>query len=69
MHDGSLKTLEEVITHYNDGGKSHKHKSELIQPLGLTKKEKSDLVAFLQALTDEKFSTNPLFNNEKKMKE
>ena len=65
MHDGSFKTLEQVVTHYNEGGKSHKHKSELIRPLKLTKKEKSDLVVFLHTLTDEQFSKNPLFNNEK----
>ena len=61
MHDGSLLSLEEIIEHYDTGGKDHPNKSSLIQPLSLTNKEKDDLVAFLKALTDESFIQNPLF--------
>lgn len=61
MHDGSLKTLESVVEHYNSGGKSHVQKSTLIQPLGLTPGEKANLVAFLKTLTDESFLNNPKF--------
>ena len=61
MHDGSLNTLEEVIEHYQTGGKNHPHKSDLIQPLGLTDSEKVDLIEFLKSLTDETFISNPLF--------
>jgi cytochrome c peroxidase len=56
MHDGSLATLEEVIEHYNQGGKNHPLKSELIQPLGLAESEKSALLAFLMTLTDNEFA-------------
>lgn len=63
MHDGSLFTLEEVINHYQTGGKNHRHKSSLIQPLNLTAKEKEDLILFLKSLTDESFVNNPLFKN------
>ncbi|MEZ4981787.1 MAG: cytochrome c peroxidase [Saprospiraceae bacterium] len=61
MHDGSIQTLEEVIEHYNLGGKQHLHKSDLIHPLGLTADEKSDLINFLKTLTDETFIENPIF--------
>lgn len=65
MHDGSLLTLEEVIEHYNSGGKNHPHKSDLIQPLELSDKEKKDLINFLKSLTDKGFIQNRLFKNEK----
>lgn len=52
MFDGSLKTLEEVIEHYNSGGKNNYQQNSLIRPLNLTKQEQSDLVSFLKALTD-----------------
>ena len=61
MHDGSVETLEQVIEHYNTGGKPHPNKSDLIRPLNLTSKEKSDLKAFLLCLTDREFTTNPIF--------
>ena len=63
MHDGSFENLEEVIEHYNTGGKNHPNKSELIQPLDLSNKEKRDLIAFLKSLTDESFIQNSLFQN------
>ena len=63
MHDGSFQTLEEVIEHYNSGGKNHPHKSDLIKPLDLSNREKNDLIAFLKSLTDESFVQNPLFKN------
>ena len=61
MHDGSLSSLEEVIEHYQTGGKNHPHKSDLVQPLGLSESEKLDLIEFLKSLTDETFISNPLF--------
>ena len=54
MHDGSFETLEEVIEHYNSGGKNHPNQSSILRPLFLSQKDKSDLVAFLKTLTDEK---------------
>jgi cytochrome c peroxidase len=53
MHDGSLATLREVIDFYNIGGGYQQPKSVLLRPLNLSEKEKSDLVAFLEALTGE----------------
>ena len=51
MHDGSLSTLEEVVEFYNKGGDNNPEKDPLLKPLSLIHKEKSELVAFLKALT------------------
>ncbi len=51
MHDGSLPTLASVIDHYNDGFVHRETLSDLIKPLGLTKVEKAELVAFLETLS------------------
>lgn len=48
MHDGSLKTLEDVIEHYNKGGNPNQWLDEEIFPLKLTAEEKADLVQFLK---------------------
>ncbi|HUG18218.1 MAG TPA: cytochrome c peroxidase [Planctomycetaceae bacterium] len=48
MHDGSLKTLEEVVDYYNKGGVPNNHLDEEIFPLKLTDEEKRDLVTFLK---------------------
>lgn len=61
MHDGSLGTLEEVVEHYARGGRGHPNTDPLILPLDLSAREKADLVAFLRALTDEAFLTDPRF--------
>jgi cytochrome c peroxidase len=53
MHDGSLKSLEEVVEHYNKGGVKNPHLNRRIKPLNLSDREKSDLVAFLKALSGE----------------
>lgn len=63
MHDGSIKSLEDVIEHYNSGGKSHPQKSFLIKPLGLSAKEKYQLLIFLESLTDSEFIQNQNFRN------
>ncbi len=63
MHDGSMKTLQDVIEHYDQGGKENAQKSELIKPLNLTEQEKRDLISFLESLTDQSFIDNPLFKN------
>jgi cytochrome c peroxidase len=64
MFDGSLETLEEVIAHYNKGGKNHTNQSPLVKPLKLTRDEQKALVAFLKSLTDKAFITNKKFQNE-----
>jgi cytochrome c peroxidase len=51
MHDGSLKTLSDVIDFYDRGGDAVRGKSPLIVRLDLSAQEKADLLAFLQSLT------------------
>lgn len=53
MHDGRLATLATVVAHYNQGGTGARNQDAAIQPLALTAEEQADLVAFLQALTDD----------------
>ncbi len=53
MHDGVFKSLEEVIDFLDQGGGQNPNLSPLMKPLGLTKEEKGDLLAFLKALTGE----------------
>ncbi len=53
MHDGSQKTLEEVVEFYDKGGLKNKNLDEKIKPLKLTEAEKKYLVAFMQALNGE----------------
>jgi cytochrome c peroxidase len=54
LHDGSRKTLKEVMDFYVGGGNSNPHRDPLIKPLDfLTGQEQQDLLAFLQALTGE----------------
>jgi cytochrome c peroxidase len=60
MHNGVFQSLEEVIDFYDRGGGTVSGKSPLLQPLGLTGREKRDLLAFLQALTGELPTVTPL---------
>lgn len=54
MHDGSQKTLEEVVEWYDKGGHKNPWLSDKMKPLNLTPQEKSDLVAFMvEGLTGE----------------
>ena len=53
MHDGSLRTLKDVVDFYVGGGTSNPHLDKLIKPLSLTSEERADLVAFLESLTGE----------------
>lgn len=62
MHDGSMGTLEDVILHYESGGKNHPNRSDLIEPFTLTQLERNELILFLKTLTDESFINNPLFS-------
>lgn len=63
MHDGSLPDLRAVIAHYRKGGAGHFRQDPRVRPLDLTDEEASDLVAFLQALTDASFLENPIFRS------
>ncbi|QGJ70065.1 Methylamine utilization protein MauG [Planctomycetales bacterium 10988] len=56
MHNGSLKTLEEVVDFYNKGGVPNPQMDEEIFPLNLTDKEQADLVQFLrEGLSSEEY--------------
>jgi cytochrome c peroxidase len=53
MHDGSLKTLEAVVEHYDKGGIPNPALDKDIKKLNLTEQEQKDVVAFMRALTSE----------------
>jgi cytochrome c peroxidase len=53
MHDGSQKTLEEVVAFYDRGGHKNPWLSSDVKPLKLTNQEQKDLVAFLNSLSGE----------------
>ncbi|NCX95706.1 MAG: cytochrome-c peroxidase [Chitinophagia bacterium] len=59
MHNGAFKTLKDVIEYYDNPLRFVPHPinadSLLAQPLHLTAAEKSDLLQFLLALTDDRF--------------
>ena len=73
MHDGSIATLEEVIEHYAQGGRTllegpfagdgsqNPHKSEFVVGFLLEAPEVADVLAFLRSLTDPTFLSNPAF--------
>jgi cytochrome c peroxidase len=61
MHDGSVATLEDVIEQYAKGGRGHPATDPQITPLSLSAADKADLVAFLRALTDERFLVDPRY--------
>jgi cytochrome c peroxidase len=64
MHDGSIATLDDVIDHYERGGRQitngqyagdgrlSPYKSEFVRGFELSAAERADLISFLQALTD-----------------
>ncbi len=55
MHDGSVKTLAEVVDLYDRGGEKNPNLDPKIAPLGLKPSERKALVAFLEALSGEGF--------------
>ncbi|MEM7138124.1 MAG: MbnH family di-heme enzyme [Myxococcota bacterium] len=75
MHDGSLETLDDVIDHYARGGTlteegpnagdgfNNPNKSAFLNGFEITEQEREDLKAFLRALTDESFITDPAFSD------
>jgi cytochrome c peroxidase len=56
MHDGSMATLWDTIDFYNNGGVLHPQLDKAMQPLDLGADEIDQLVAFLFALTDDRFA-------------
>jgi cytochrome c peroxidase len=53
MHDGSIRTLLDVIRFYNQGGLKNPLLDEKMVPLNLTEQEMNALVEFLRALTSD----------------
>lgn len=53
MHDGSIKTLIDVVQFYNRGGNPNRYLDKRIQALQLTDAEVNDLVEFLRSLTSD----------------
>ena len=51
MHDGSIKTLKEVVDLYDKGGTLNKNLDKDIKPLKLSSDQRADLVEFLRALS------------------
>jgi cytochrome c peroxidase len=69
MHDGRLKTLDEVIEHYSDKMNFNSPNiHSLISShggiqLNLTAEQKTNLKAYLMTMTDNKLITNPAYGN------
>ncbi len=53
MHDGSQKTLAEVVEWYAKGGHPNSTLSDKVKKLDLNDQDKQDLVAFMEACTGE----------------
>ncbi len=52
MHDGSLKTLEEVVAFYRRGGHPNSNLDGALAPIEMTDADGVNLVAFLRALSE-----------------
>jgi cytochrome c peroxidase len=75
MHDGSIATLEAVLDHYAAGGRTiesgphagvghdNPNKDPLIAGFSLSQRDRADLIAFLESLTDEEVRHDPRFAN------
>lgn len=66
MHDGRFQTIEQVLEHYSSGIKNHPNLDNRLKdtttgvakPLNLTQQQKNAIIAFLNTLTDTKFTTD-----------
>lgn len=68
MHDGRFATLDEVINHYSEGLQNSPTIDPLMKKVNqggvqLSPQDKADLKAFLLALSDYEFISNPSFIN------
>jgi cytochrome c peroxidase len=51
MHDGSMKSLEEIVRYYSRGGNANPNLDPAVKRLDLSEADVRHLVAFLEALT------------------
>ena len=58
MHNGTMDTLFEVVSFYNEGGGDDPNKDPLMKPLGMSFGEQKDIVAFLEALSGDPLTTS-----------
>ncbi len=68
LHDGSLPTLDDVLDFYGSGGRingagANPIRSPTVRKIVLNSREKRDLRAFLETLTDHTLLNNPRFAN------
>jgi len=75
MHDGSVATLNDVIAHYEVGGRTiaegpyagdgrrNPYKSVFVRPFELSSGERRQLIAFLNSLTDDAVLADPQFSD------
>ena len=64
MHDGSIADLAGVIAHYAAGGRARGPLTSPFLPgFQISADETTDLLAFLESLTDEDFLNQPRFAN------
>lgn len=75
MHDGSVKTLDDVLDIYAAGGRAtvgsahggdgskNANKDPLIRGFKLSAEDRADLIAFVDSLTDKDVIRNPKFGN------
>lgn len=71
MHDGSIATLDQVLDHYAAGGRTiisgpyagigsaNPYKSGFVKGFKLSAQDRSDLIAFLNSLTDQRLIHDP----------
>jgi cytochrome c peroxidase len=53
MHDGSIATLDGVLSHYAGGGHNNPNRDPLMGGFTLSTQGRQDLIEFLKSLTDE----------------
>ncbi len=53
MHNGSIRTLLDVVKFYNQGGGNNPNLDMKLSPLKLTEEEMSDIVEFMRTLTSD----------------
>ena len=69
MHDGRFETLDEVVNFYNSQIQNNPNLDNILrqngQPrrLNLNQRDRGDIVAFLNTLTDNSFLTDPKFSD------